>query len=205
MLFSHNRRKQKSLLVYKGKIPKVRPASLPCKFLIDSGCEEIVDAKQLADRLKLQREKTSLEADLWDVKLEAMQQCTKNLFIQVGKATITLQPYIVHRIVCEIILGKSCLSESNLKVDYRSNTMKLCITDRFISLDAKCSESENSIQEHTITGKQLARMTRKRHCRASQILARPLQGENSYKNEHPKEREKLLKYGSHVFLEDLPS
>lgn len=45
--------KQKSLLVFKEKVSKDKAVNFPCKSLIDSGCEELVAAKQFAEKLKL--------------------------------------------------------------------------------------------------------------------------------------------------------
>lgn len=38
--------------------------------------------------------------------------------------------------------------------------MNFCNRDRFIALDAECSGSEGSAQEHTITGKKSTRLTK---------------------------------------------
>lgn len=170
IFFPYSRTKRQLLQVYKGTVSKDRAAKFPCKIFIDSGCEQIVAAKQFADKLKLHREKTSLQAELWDGTLVAMQPCTKNLFIQIGEATITVRPHIVDWIAYDNIPGKSWLSEASPKIDWRSNSMKLRIRDRFIALDAECSESESSIQEQTITGKQFSRLTRKCNCKAIHVL-----------------------------------
>lgn len=83
--------------------------------------------------------------------------------------------------------------------------MKLCIRDRLRTLDAKCSESEGSVQERTITGKQCVRLTKECSCKEISVLVRPLRGEFSYQNGHPKELNILLRHYSHVIPEELPS
>lgn len=138
-----------------------------------------------------------MKAKFWDGTLEVMPQCTKSLFIQLGEATTTVRRYIVDRIAYDIILGKSWLHEVSPENHWRSKSMKLCIKDSLVTLDAKCTRSESSIQEHTTTGKQSLRLTRKLKCKAIRELVRPSQDESTYQNEHPKEFGILLKIYSH--------
>lgn len=76
----------------------------------------------------------------------AMQHCTKNLLIQIGKATITAPLFVVEWTAYDVILSKFWLFEVSPKTDWRSSTMKVCIRDRFLALEAKCSSSEGSTQ-----------------------------------------------------------
>lgn len=85
--------------------------------MIDRGWEETVHARQFVDKAKLQRDKTSLKAKLWDATLGAVQLCTSSIFGQVGEATTTVPPDIVDWIAYDIILRRSQLSETNAKFD----------------------------------------------------------------------------------------
>lgn len=123
-----------------------------------------------------------------------MQQVTKSLFIKVGEVFTAVRSCTVDRIAYAVIVGKSRLSESNAEIGRRSNGMKLRIRYRLKTLKAKCSESENSIHEHTIKGKQFARMTRISNCEVAHVLIRPLQDEGSCQGEHPKDFEILSDY-----------
>lgn len=132
-----------------------------------------------------------------------MQQCTTDPFIQTGEASITIRRYTVDWIANKTIVGISWLHEDGPKLDWRSNSMKLDIRDRSITLEAECSEYEDSIQEHNMTGKQIARLERGRSCKAAHVLVRPLQGECNYQNEHPKEIKIILNYHNDVPSEEL--
>lgn len=131
-----------------------------------------------------------------------MQQCTRNLFIQADGAIITLRSYIVNSIAYDIIPWLFAASQKN---DWRSYSTKLRIRDEYITLDAECTESEDSSQEHTITEYQFAKLARKRNCEATHVLVRPLNGECSYQNEHSQKLGTLLEHYSNVFPENLPS
>ncbi len=49
-----------------------------CRTLVDSGSEEIVVSKEVANKLSLKTVKTDLKAELWDGTLVPMEQCTDN-------------------------------------------------------------------------------------------------------------------------------
>ena len=102
----------------------------PCKLLVDIGCDELVVSKAYADRSIIKRKKTGPSAELWDRTLDPMERCSENLNIRIGKATITVRPYVVDWIAYDLILSKAWLSTANLLIDWKQNRMLVrhCLT-----------------------------------------------------------------------------
>lgn len=134
-----------------------------------------------------------------------MQKCTRDLIIQTDDATTTVRSSKIDWIAYDIILGRSWLSEASPNVDRKSNSVKLFTGDRFITLDTKSSEHDNSHQERILTGKQVARLLRKHICKVYCVPIRPSQNEKSYEQLHPEEGKELLKNYNDIFPDELPN
>ena len=115
--FSPYRKKTKrnALLLFKGTVKESSISA--CTILVDSGCEEVVISKKYANKLKLMRKKTNLNAELCDGTQVPMGMSSKILTLSIWDATFKIRPYVVDIITYDIILGKSWLSDVNPIID----------------------------------------------------------------------------------------
>ena len=94
--------------MFPGRIRDNNTKNKKYKILVDSGCQEVITSRQKDDQWKLPCRKTNLHAELWDGTLVPMEQCSRNLEIQLNhKTPITVRPYVVDWISYDMILGKT--------------------------------------------------------------------------------------------------
>ena len=194
---SRRRTKRQTLLVFSGKVLK-NTDNLPCKTLIDSGCEEIVLSREYAQKLKIKSKMTNLKAELWDGTLVPMNLCTENLVLTIGPAQFTIRPYIVDWIGYDIILGKSWLTEVNPIIDWKENRMGIKMGGQVLTLDAEATENGESHLTFILSSKQFNRLARKRNSRLFHVLLRPSES-NDLEVDHNHEINGLLKKYEDVF------
>lgn len=104
-----------SLPAYERRVSENRAVTFFCKVLIDRRYEEILAARNIADTLKLRRQKVILKAKIWAGILVEVQRCTKPLFIKTGEIAITVRPYIKNWTEYDLILNQSWPSEVSPK------------------------------------------------------------------------------------------
>lgn len=81
--------------------------------------------------------------------------------------------------------------------------MKLFTGDRLIALDGESHEHSSYHQELILTGKQVARLSRKRNCNVHHVLIQPSHNEKSCEKVHSTEVKELLVNSSDIFSDDL--
>ncbi len=91
------------------------------RTLVENGCEYFVFFKEFADNVSLKTVKTDLRAELWDVTLVYMEQCTDNLDLRIGQAQFKIQPHIVNWISYDIFVAKRWLTDINPIIDWTRN------------------------------------------------------------------------------------